>query len=92
MRMHAFVPVIALVALASCADQGRAGSQSDGKVTLVSPRERPAAPVAAAPDSAPGSAVPAVPEGAGQGDSALAWSVPRGWVTETPASTPLFVT
>jgi hypothetical protein len=34
--------------------------------------------------AAPG--LPPVPEGAGQGKAALAWTVPAGWVSEPPAS------
>jgi hypothetical protein len=30
--------------------------------------------------------LPPVPEGAGTGDAALAWTVPSGWIVETPAS------
>jgi len=35
---------------------------------------------------APQPGLPAVPEGAGTGDAALAWTVPSGWIAEKPAS------
>lgn len=34
----------------------------------------------------PASSLPAVPEGAGVGEQGLAWTVPAGWISQTPAS------
>lgn len=82
----------------ACSDQGAVKSQAppaENATTtappMVSARGGPSAslppghpPIDAG--GAPQSALPAVPEGAGTGDSALRWTVPPGWVAEKPAS------
>ena len=75
MKIFFLSSAVLLVVLNGCSDQGAPRSDS-GPVPLVSPRGA----------SAPAQALPAVPEGAGTGDSALAWTPPAGWVAETPSS------
>jgi hypothetical protein len=86
---------------AACSDQGAVKSQAppaekaDKAQTaappLVSGRGDPSAtlppghpPIDAGSTSR--AALPAVPEGAGTGDSGLQWTAPPGWVAEKPAS------
>jgi len=66
---------LALGALTGCSDQGAARSDA-GHVPLVSPRVEPT----------PAPSLPAIPEGAGTGQTGLAWTPPGGWVAETPSS------
>jgi len=54
--------------------------RGDGSGTL--PPGHP--PIDASGTPPPG--LPPVPEGAGTGDAALAWTVPAGWISEKPAS------
>src|SRR5437867_10979552 len=46
----------------------------------------PGHPAVGQAGSAAAPELPAVPEGAGQGKAALAWTVPAGWISEPPAS------
>lgn len=71
-----------LVAVAACSDQGAVKTDAPGPAVapaatlppLVSARSGGTAPL------------PAVPEGAGVGEAALAWTVPASWIEERPAS------
>jgi hypothetical protein len=86
-----------IAVLAACSDQGAVkpdAKANAGKTTappLVSARGDGTAalppghpPVGAGGTQPP--ALPPVPEGAGTGDTALAWKVPAGWISEQPAS------
>ncbi|HZN54461.1 MAG TPA: hypothetical protein VFB67_04005 [Candidatus Polarisedimenticolaceae bacterium] len=75
-RLLGILALGALGALAACSDQGAVPRDAQHLPT-VSPR-------AEAPPAS--QAVPAVPEGAGTGDTGMAWTVPAGWVAETPSS------
>ena len=84
--------------LTACSDQGavkgeapRPASTTKQAPPLVSGRAGAATtlppghpPIDAGAASPPG--LPAVPEGAGTGGAALAWTVPAGWIAEKPAS------
>jgi hypothetical protein len=93
-----FFAVAALLATVSCSDQG--GVKGDPPAA-VAPAASAPAPVAGHGDAPgalpaghpsldaptmPAPGLPPVPEGAGTGAAALAWTVPAGWVTEKPAS------
>lgn len=67
--------VIALAASAACSDQGAV--KNDAPKPISSHGDGPAA-------LPPG--LPPVPEGAGTGAAALAWTVPSTWISEQPAS------
>jgi len=71
----------AVLALVSCADQGVPKPPSKAP-PLISSR----APAGEAPAPAPGSIIPPVPEGAGSGETGLAWTPPPSWVSEPPSS------
>jgi len=99
-QSHVALVLVAVVLgpLVACSDQGAVkteaprpaadaakvpplvSSRGDAAGTLP-PGHPPIDAVGAAP---PG--LPAVPEGAGAGDAALAWTVPAGWIVEKPAS------
>jgi hypothetical protein len=83
--------------ISGCSDQGavkndapKAAAKPAAAPPLVSGRGDGAAlPPGHPPVGAPGttaSGLPPVPEGAGTGDAALAWTVPAGWIAEKPAS------
>ena len=91
------VSAIALVSAAACSDQGavkpeapKAQTQAQAAPSLQSPRaqESDSALPPGHPPIDPGtmSALPAVPEGAGTGDAALAWTAPATWVSQKPSS------
>jgi hypothetical protein len=97
---HVVLSVLAvtLVPLAACSDQGAVKSEAPrpaaakteapplvsarGEATGALPPGHP--PVDATGTPPPG--LPPVPEGAGTGEAALAWTVPPGWIAEQPAS------
>ncbi len=84
--------------LTACSDQGAVKSEAPRPAAttakaplMVSGRNEATAtlppghpPIDAAGTPQPG--LPAVPEGAGTGDAALAWTAPAGWIAEKPAS------
>jgi len=92
--------VTSLIALGACSDQGavkpdapkpQAQASQTAAPPLASSRMDPNQPlppghppVGAPTQTTPG--LPPVPEGAGEGDAALTWTVPPGWVSEPPAS------
>ncbi len=94
-----FVLAATLGATAGCSDQGavktdapKAAATQATAPPLVSARGDAAEalppghpPVEAA--ATPPMGLPPVPEGAGTGDAALAWTSPSGWISEKPAST-----
>ncbi len=82
-RTLAGVSVLAagLMGVAACSDQGAV--KTDAPKPATSPTTLP--PLVSSRGGGTTS-LPPVPEGSGVGDAALAWTVPRGWIEEKPAS------
>jgi hypothetical protein len=94
------VSTIALLLAAACSDQGAVKPEAQ-KQEAQAQSGRAAAPALQSPraestDALPTghppitpsamSSLPVVPEGAGTGDSALAWVAPSSWISEKPSS------
>lgn len=91
-----------LGAAAGCSDQGAVKTEAPKPAAAATPATTTAPPLVSprndgagalppghpsvAPGGAPASVLPPVPEGAGTGDAALAWTVPSGWIAEKPSS------
>lgn len=97
MKLARPLRVVLLAGLCVLACREAGSSTLSPASTPASPRSTPspAAPAAAParplpPDhprvGADPSAVPQPPAGAGTGEAALAWTVPQGWIAETPSS------
>jgi len=91
------VVALTLGLTAACSDQGavKTDAPKDAATTakappLMSGRTDGALPPGHPPVNAgatpPAGGLPPVPEGAGTGDAALAWTSPSGWIAEKPAS------
>ena len=92
--LAATVLVAALAAAAACSDQGAVKGQAakPAATTAVQVPAAVPAPVsshdaaASMPQTAPPTALPPVPEGAGTGATGLQWTAPSAWISETPSS------
>ena len=91
------VVAVTLGQAAGCSDQGAVKTESPKEAAapakalpLMSGRTDgslpPGHPPVEAPAPSPTGGLPPVPEGAGTGDAALAWTSPAGWISEKPAS------
>ena len=91
-----YVLAMTFVVMAGCADQGAVKPETakavpaDAKAPpLVSGRSDGSLPPGHPPVGGTASTqggLPPVPEGAGEGDAALAWTPPASWISEKPAS------
>jgi hypothetical protein len=95
MKPHTVAIVILTILVLACNDHGvpeerpQAQSAPPSAPPLVSSRVDPSAPLPPGHpplDAGGGSTLPPVPEGAGSGESALAWTAPKGWIAEAPTS------
>jgi len=99
-RSNVVIVVAALIGATACSDQGAAKSappksqlQAQTSHDAAPPRattavdpNAPLPPGHPAIGQAAAQELPPVPEGAGQGQAALAWASPAGWIAETPSS------
>jgi hypothetical protein len=101
-KNHAHAALLALAVIlgstAACSDQGAVKSDAPKPAAAKTAATAPPLasghgdgplppghpPIDAAAAPAPG--LPPVPEGAGTGDAALAWTAPSSWISEKPAS------
>jgi hypothetical protein len=81
-RVALLVLAVIFGLLTACSDQGAV----KGEAPRPSATTAQTPPLVSGRGDATQPGLPAVPEGAGTGDAALAWAVPAGWIAEKPAS------